>query len=80
MYRTLTKHYVAHIKDVGIWDDALAQIGELYFGIRIPRQGNPLMDMMGSMFGGGAPAPAPKAKAKAKKTVAAPPPPAADLD
>jgi len=28
-------------------------VGEMYFGIQRPRQGNPLLDMMGSMFGGG---------------------------
>jgi len=25
----------------------------MYFGIKIPRQGNPMFDMLGSMFGGG---------------------------
>ncbi len=78
LFRTLTRHYSAHIKEVGIWDDALAQIGETYFGIRIPKAGNPLMDMMGSMlFGGagGAPNPAPKPKKSA-----GPAPPPADLD
>ncbi|KAL8808878.1 MAG: hypothetical protein Q9223_003600, partial [Gallowayella weberi] len=75
LYKQLAKHYAPHVKEVGVWDDALAQIGEMYFGIRIPRQGNPLFDMMGSMmgFGGGSPKPKPK-----KAEVA--PPPAADLD
>ncbi|KAL8791455.1 MAG: hypothetical protein Q9213_000071 [Squamulea squamosa] len=75
LYKQLAKHYAPHVKEVGVWDDALAQIGEMYFGIRIPRQGNPLFDMMGSMmgFGGGSPKPKPK-----KVEVA--PPPAADLD
>lgn len=54
VFRNLNKHYSPHVKEVGIWDEALAQIGEMYFGIKIPRQGNPLFDMMGSMlFGGG---------------------------
>jgi hypothetical protein len=54
LFRDLTKHYAVHIQEVGIWDEALTRIGELYFGIKIPRQGNPLLDMMGSMlFGGG---------------------------
>ncbi|KAJ5570327.1 uncharacterized protein N7459_009757 [Penicillium hispanicum] len=54
LFRQLTAHYAAQIREVGIWDDALAQIGEQYFAIKIPRQGNPLLDMMGSMlFGGG---------------------------
>ena len=74
----LVKHYGPHIKDVGAWDDALAQIGEKYFGIRIPKQGNPLFDMMGSMLFGGGP-PKPTNTAKAKKSEPAPPP-AVDLD
>ncbi|KAJ5779011.1 hypothetical protein N7457_006731 [Penicillium paradoxum] len=54
LFRQLTAHYAAQIKAIGIWDDALAQIGEQYFAIKIPRQGNPLMDMMsGMLFGGG---------------------------
>ncbi|KAL9601854.1 MAG: hypothetical protein Q9219_002206 [cf. Caloplaca sp. 3 TL-2023] len=75
LFKQLAKHYAVHVKEVGVWDDALAQIGEMYFGIRIPRQGNPLFDMMGSMmgFGGGSPKPKPK-------KVDVPPPPAADLD
>ena len=43
MYKQLAKHYAPYVKEVGTWDDALAQIGEMYFGIRIPRPGNPLM-------------------------------------
>ncbi|KAL8734486.1 MAG: hypothetical protein Q9166_001385 [cf. Caloplaca sp. 2 TL-2023] len=75
LYKQLAKHYAPHVKEIGVWDDALAQIGEMYFAIRIPRQGNPLFDMMGSMmgFGGGSPKPKPK-------KVDVPPPPAADLD
>ncbi|KAF7591977.1 hypothetical protein BBP40_000824 [Aspergillus hancockii] len=54
LFKQLTSHYASQIQEVGIWDDFLAQIGEQYFGIKIPRQGNPLLDMMGSMlFGGG---------------------------
>ena len=80
LFRSLTKHYATHIKEVGIWDEALAQIGEMYFSIKIPRQGNPLFDMMGSMlFGGGGGGGSSK---KAPKKVDAPAagPPAADLD
>ncbi|KAI4282452.1 MAG: hypothetical protein L6R38_002917 [Xanthoria sp. 2 TBL-2021] len=75
LYKQLAKHYAPHVKEAGVWDDALNQIGEIYFGIRIPRQGNPLFDMMGSMmgFGGGSPKPKPK------KAEVAPPPPA-DVD
>lgn len=53
LFRDLTRHYASHIEEVRIWDDALARIGEMYFGIKIPRQGNPLLDMMGNMFFGG---------------------------
>jgi golgi to ER traffic protein 4 len=53
LFRDLTRHYTPHIKEVGIWDETLATIGEMYFNIKIPRQGNPLLDMMGNMFFGG---------------------------
>ncbi|GAA6016429.1 hypothetical protein JCM10207_003858 [Rhodosporidiobolus poonsookiae] len=37
--------------------DATTALGEIHFGLKPARQGNPLMDMMASMFsGGGAPA------------------------
>jgi len=58
LYRQLKSKYAALIKEVGIWDEALTSVGEMYFGIQRPRQGNPLFDMMGSMFGGGAGGPA----------------------
>ena len=79
LFRSLTKHYGAHIKEVGIWDEALAQVGEMYFGVKIPRQGNPLFDMMGSMlFGGGGGAGGGKKTPKRVDTPSGPP--AADLD
>ncbi|PGH13174.1 hypothetical protein AJ80_06420 [Polytolypa hystricis UAMH7299] len=53
LFRQLTRHYAPHIREAGDWDSALAHIGELYFGIKIPKHSNPLMDMMGMMFGGG---------------------------
>ena len=72
LYKQLAKHYAPYVKEVGTWDDALAQIGEMYFGIRIPRPGNPLMDVMGSLMGfGGSPKPKPR-------KVDAPLPPAVD--
>lgn len=77
LYKQLVKHYTVHVKEVGMWDDALAQIGEIYFGIRIPRQGNPLFEMMGSMMGfGSSPRPS---EPKIKKSEPAPPA-AVDLD
>jgi len=53
LFRQLKSQYSSQIAEVGTWNDALAQIGEMYFGIKIPTQGNPLFDMMGSMFMGG---------------------------
>ncbi|KAF2638962.1 DUF410-domain-containing protein, partial [Massarina eburnea CBS 473.64] len=52
LFRQLKSHYAAHLKDVN-WGDALDTIGEMYFGIKIPKQGNPMMDMLGNMFMGG---------------------------
>lgn len=78
LYRQLAKHYTPHIKEVGMWDDALAQIGEMYFGIKIPKQGNPLFDMMGSMLFGGSGGSAKPSTPKPKKVEAALPP--VDLD
>ncbi len=77
LFKQLAKHYAPYIQEVGIWDDALAQVGEMYFGIRIPRQGNPLFDMMGSMMGFGAspkPASPRPGTPKAKKAEASAPP------
>ncbi|KAF8865957.1 DUF410-domain-containing protein [Acephala macrosclerotiorum] len=57
LFRQLKSKYALYIKEVGIWDEALTSVGEIYFSIQRPRQGNPLFDMMGSMFGGGLAAP-----------------------
>ena len=78
LYKQLAKHYAPYINEVKIWDDALAQVGETYFGIKIPRAGNPLFDMMGSMlFGGGG---SPKPATPKPKKVEGPAPPVVDLD
>jgi len=53
LFRQLKSHYSTHLKDVHAWEEALEQLGQMYFGIRIPTQGNPLMDMMGSFLMGG---------------------------
>ncbi|CZS93685.1 related to DUF410 domain protein [Rhynchosporium agropyri] len=53
LFTQLRSKYAAHIQEGGIWDEALTTVAEMYFGISRPRQGNPLFDMMGSMFGGG---------------------------
>ena len=63
LYRELKTHYSSHLREAGILSDSLEQIGETYFGIQIPRQTNPLLDMMGSLFGG-AGSSAPPAKSK----------------
>ncbi|KAL2007210.1 hypothetical protein VTN00DRAFT_8648 [Thermoascus crustaceus] len=77
LFRQLTAHYASQIEEIGIWDDALAQIGEMYFGLKVPRQGNPLLDMMGNMlFGGGqsggSQRPGGHARGASKKVEAAP--------
>ncbi|KAL1959980.1 hypothetical protein VTO42DRAFT_648 [Malbranchea cinnamomea] len=53
LYKLLLRQYSQHIEEAGGWDNALAHIGEIYFGIKIPKHSNPLMDMMGMLFGGG---------------------------
>lgn len=88
LFKQLAKHYVVHLKEAEeMWAEALANIGEIWFGIRIPKGGNPLFDMMGSMFfGGGGQKPStprsttPKPKAEVKKVEPTPPPPTMDLD
>lgn len=77
LFRQLKIHYAVHIKEVGVWDEALETVAEMYFGISPPRQGNPLFDMMGSMFGGGA---APKKQQTKRVTGTAPVPVAEGLD
>jgi hypothetical protein len=52
LFRQLKSHYAVHLKDMN-WGEALDQIGEMYFKIKMPRQGNPMMDMLGNMFMGG---------------------------
>jgi golgi to ER traffic protein 4 len=89
LFRQLGKHYASHLKETEeVWSEALANIGEIWFGIRIPKQGgNPLFDMMSNMmFGGGGQkqgntprSGTPKPKTEAKPAVAAPPP-TMDLD
>jgi golgi to ER traffic protein 4 len=77
LYRQLKSHYAIHIKEVGKWDEALESIAEMYFGISPPRQSNPLLDMMGSMFGGGA---APKKQQSKRVTPTTSTPVAEGLD
>jgi hypothetical protein len=78
LFRQLSAQYAAQIREVGIWDDALAQIGEQYFGINIPKQGNPLMDMMSGMLFGGGQGNAGRQQSRAKKVEA--PPASMELD
>jgi hypothetical protein len=54
LFRQLKTKYAPQLNEVDGWDEALTSVAEMYFGIQRPRQGNPLLDMMGSMFGGGA--------------------------
>ena len=78
LFRTLTNQYKIYIAELdGAWDTALQGIGESYFGMRAPRQGNPLMDMMSSMFMGGGGGGG-QSKPKTQKVQAPAPPPALD--
>lgn len=52
LFKQLKTHYAGNLKETG-WDEALAQIGEMYFGIKIPSQSNPMFDMMSNMLMGG---------------------------
>lgn len=76
LFKSLLRQYASYIQEAGDWDQALAHIGEVYFGIRIPKQSNPLMDMMGMFFGGGSQSGnksnTPQ-RSRAPKTVEAPP-------
>ncbi|KAK4622344.1 Golgi to ER traffic protein 4 [Fulvia fulva] len=53
LFNQLKTHYAAHLKEAPQWDEPLLQVGEMYFGIKIPSQSNPLFDMMSSMLMGG---------------------------
>ncbi|KAK8199368.1 hypothetical protein HDK77DRAFT_134804 [Phyllosticta capitalensis] len=75
LFRLLKSHYKSNLDEIPAWKDALDQIGEMYFDIRIPSQSNPLMDMMSNMFGGGGPAKKPQSR-----RVEPTPPPAPGLD
>ncbi|KAI9850125.1 MAG: hypothetical protein M1838_006060 [Thelocarpon superellum] len=76
LYRQLMNHYATYLQETSSWGESLELVGEMYFGVPVRRQTNPLMDMMGSLFGGaGGPAAPPT---KSRKIQAAPP--AADLD
>ncbi|KAF2868301.1 hypothetical protein BDV95DRAFT_579552 [Massariosphaeria phaeospora] len=75
LFRQLKSHYASHLKDAN-WDEALDQVGEMYFGVKIPRQGNPMMDMLGNMFMGGGMG----GGGKKDKKIDAPAPPAPGLD
>lgn len=53
LFKQLKSHYASHLKEVAAWEEPLLQIGEMYFGIKIPSQSNPMMDMMSSLLMGG---------------------------
>lgn len=61
LFRQLKSHYASHLKGAN-WDETLDQLGEMYFNIKVPRQGNPMMDMLGNMFMGGGMGGGPKGK------------------
>lgn len=73
LFKQLKVHYAGHLKEAG-WDEPMAQIGEMYFGIKIPTQSNPMFDMMSSMLMGGNNPFAPKKKEQKGVGAAATPP------
>ncbi|KAK5742677.1 hypothetical protein LTR17_003209 [Elasticomyces elasticus] len=84
LFKQLKSHYQSHLKEAG-WEEPLAQLGEMYFGIKIPSQSNPMFDMMSSMLmGGNNPFAAKKKESKAVGAAApkdaGPPVPAPALD
>jgi golgi to ER traffic protein 4 len=76
LFRQLKGHYAQQLKDAaaGTWDESLAQIGEMYFNIKIPSQTNPLFDMMGSLLMGGSGG-TPRSRTPRTVGAQAPPPP-----
>lgn len=77
LFRQLKSHYATQLNEVGSWNEALDQIGEMYFGIKIPTQSNPLFDMMGNMFMGGM---GQGKKKQPSRNTLSPAPPAPGLD
>jgi hypothetical protein len=77
LFRQLRSHYAKDLARAG-WDEALAHVGQMYFGIKVPSQSNPLLDMMGSMLMGGGNKGAAGAKKKQVKGDASPAPPPVD--
>src|SRR5437762_941596 len=61
LFKQLGKHYAVHLKETeDVWAGTLGNIGEIWCGIKIARQGGiPLMDMMGSILVGGGVTPKP---------------------
>jgi len=79
LFKQLKSHYAGHLKEAG-WDEPMAQIGEMYFGIKIPSQSNPMFDMMSSMLMGGNNPFAAKKREQRGVGPAAPPAPAPAVD
>lgn len=53
LFRLLKRQFAEQLKEVEIWNEALDQVGEMYFGIAIPKQMNPMGDLMNMFLGGG---------------------------
>jgi golgi to ER traffic protein 4 len=53
LFRQLKSRYGGQLREVPEWNEALERIGEMYFGIKVPVQTNPLFDMMAGLLGGG---------------------------
>lgn len=74
----LKSQYKGYLADVKNWDEALSQIGEMYFSIKVPSQSNPLFDMMSNMMMGGGGGGAQKKQPRRVGASAPPPGPGVD--
>lgn len=78
LFRMLKSQYKGYLADVKNWDEALSQIGEMYFAIKVPSQSNPLFDMMSNMMMGGGGGGAQKKQPRRVGASAPPPGPGVD--
>ena len=74
LFTSLNKQYAVYLKDVQEnWSEALLNIGEQWFGIKIPTAFNPMMGLMNNLmgFGGGAKPATPRSSTPKPKPVEA---------
>jgi hypothetical protein len=52
VFEKLKGRYTASVIKPAGWEEPMSMVGQVYFGVEIPRAFNP-MDMLGGLFGGG---------------------------